>query len=422
MKNGKLLFAMIVISVVLSLTACSKPLDDSTVKKEVEAELVELLADDETIESIEIIKRDTQKETKDTTIYMEVCSNNGKMAYVRYYTASYYLSTNEEWILDVVYQCDVDRWTVAPLKGVDEKEIIASIKDESVIANGEEWYIEVGNIKNIAIDMQETNLDERKDTVVITLTLNDKVQEAKGQLKINYTFDETWKLDYISGNDSFVATTKPGFALEITSEDLIDELTKKEVLLSGGTTYEQTISINEAEISNFIINKEISGAKGTTQRYECSCTLTKSHAMFNLNMVIPYFYKESSGWLIQPMTITPELVSIDIVGDWNGTYIGAGDSGSATLSITECSDNGKIIGVYSYTPSKIDRYRQAGSYQVLGTIDMTTLFMNLTAGDWINKDSSAMSITKKDITAILYIEDSKINGLGQKGVPFIVER
>jgi hypothetical protein len=53
---------------------------------------------------------------------------------------------------------------------------------------------------------------------------------------------------------------------------------------------------------------------------------------------------------------------------------------------------------------------------------MKTLFIKLEAGDWISKDSSAFSFTKSDINAYLMLEDAEINGLGQSGYPFVVEK
>lgn len=70
--------------------------------------------------------------------------------------------------------------------------------------------------------------------------------------------------------------------------------------------------------------------------------------------------------------------SVNIEGKWNGTYNGVGNKGKSSLKITEATKDGKIKGVYSYTPDKIDQYRKAGSYNVSGTIDMSSLIINLT--------------------------------------------
>lgn len=48
--------------------------------------------------------------------------------------------------------------------------------------------------------------------------------------------------------------------------------------------------------------------------------------------------------------------------------------------------------------------------------------MNLAAGDWVVEDPSAMSITKVDITAMVDINESEIEGLGQMGYPFVLTR
>ena len=109
------------------------------------------------------------------------------------------------------------------------------------------------------------------------------------------------------------------------------------------------------------------------------------------------YSSKSDGFPSSTVTTRPEVKKLTL-----RRYFPAKES-------TEATKDGKVKGVYSYTPDKIDQYRKAGSYNVSGTIDMSSLIINLT------EDNNKNVFT--DISAILYIEKSKIKGVGQKGYP-----
>ncbi len=146
----------------------------------------------------------------------------------------------------------------------------------------------------------------------------------------------------------------------ITDEDLIvkQEVSFGESSEDMGNGYflidkstQQTITISKDEISEFNIINQSSKSKGSYQIYEFSCILIKPHA---------------------------------------------------TLNISEISADGIIAGVYSYTPSVTNQVSEPGRSNVSSKIDMSTLFMELTSGDWVNRPSNPFYTTKCDINAILY--------------------
>lgn len=429
---GVVLFSMLA---AVFIVACTDVADEKKIQSDLESYTeYAFLSEGEKIDKVVIEKRQTEKEQKIDTVWCTVTTEDSEISYQKSVVLTYGLYDKEGWILDDVSVNDSRQWVQTPLKGITEEKIPSSLNGRSVVVDEEEWNIETEHIKKISIDDQETNLEEKKDKVTVTLILDSEVEEAKGELVINYKFDNGWKIDSISENKKFTATVKPEVALEITEEDLIAELVNQEFqygeteteLANGNslidTSTQQTITINENEISDFVIESKSSTGKGSYQKYDCTCILTKAHAVFKLAAEIQYYYSGSNGWRVQPMTITPELISVNIEGEWAGTYVSAPWSGDAVLSITRIDDDGTITGVYSYTPSTINQYSQPGSYNVSGKINMSTLVMKLTAGDWVNEDSSALSITKQDITAILCVDDSIINGLGQEGKPFTVEQ
>ena len=302
---------------------------------------------------------------------------------------------------------DKDKSTATPKKGVNEEIIVSSLNGEHVTINDEEWEIKSSNIKNLSIKSQKTNIDERKDNVTVTLILDDDVLEAEGEINIGYIFDKKWEVTAVSNEGEFKTTEKNECELKVRDSDLIDEIAQKEIILFSDTSNSQTVSMAKSEISDFEVYKKTSENRGKARRFYCKGTLTKPNATIEFDTQVYYVYE--GRWLLQPTIIKAELDSVNIEGKWNGTYNGVGNKGKSSLKITEATKDGKIKGVYSYTPDKIDQYRKAGSYNVSGTIDMSSLIINLT------EDNNKNVFT--DISAILYIEKSKIKGVGQKGYP-----
>ena len=407
----------IMVCALMLLTGCSGKISKETVRQDIEPIVSEILSSDQTIDDIEILEYKSD-EKKDTSISIKVMSSDDVAEYTDYFMATYLYSADKEYVFDTAFQVDKDKSTITPIKGVNQDIITSSLKDTSIGVNEETWYL--NDVTDVTIESQDTNLKEKTDTVTISLTVNDKVQQAKGKLKLEYEFTNKWELNTVSQDGEFTVSNKPECALEITDEDLLAELLKNEATICADTSNSQTLTMTEAEISDFEVYKESVESRGSIRRYFCKATLTKPNAKISLDTQIMYDYEGS--WLLQPFVITAKVESVDIEGKWNGTYTGTPYSGKASLDIEEVTEDGKVKGVYSYTPDTITKNSQAGSYKVSGTIDMTSLTMKLEAGDWVVKDSSALSVTKIDITAVIDVENAEIEGLGQETSPFVVKK
>lgn len=411
MKKRIMLITTLAVCMFIFLTACSNQIDKSTIIKDIESDVSKILSSDKKIDDIEILEYNTD-DTKETSISLKLKSSDEVAEYVDYFIATYY-SSDDKWVFDNISQVDKDKSTAIPKKGVNEEIIISSLNGEHVTINDEKWDIKSNNIKNLSIESQNTNIDERKDNVTVTLTLDDDVLEAEGKINISYIFDKKWEVTTVSNEGEFKTTEKSECELKITDSDLISEIAKKEITLFSDTSNSQTVSMSESEISDFEVYKETSERRGKDRRYYCKGTLTKPNAIIEFDTQVYYVYE--GRWLLQPTTIKAELDSVNIEGEWNGTYNGVGSNkGESSLKITEVTEGGTIKGVYSYTPNKIDQYSKAGSYNVSGTIDMSNLLIKLT------EDNTENVFT--DISAILYIEESEIKGVGQEGCPFVVKK
>lgn len=401
-------------------TGCSNVANEKQIKTDLEQyEETDVIKDDEKIEEIAIDKRQTDEDKKTDTVWCTITTQDSEISYQKECVLTYNLDKQKKWTLADVDVNDSDEWVKEPLKGIDEEAISLSLNDETVKVDDTEWYIEESEIKKISIDKQDTDIEQKKDTVLVSLTLESPVQKAEGQLEISYHFEDEWEIDSLAEKKSFTAQDIEGTAINATEKSLTEELVQSEIKLDND---ESNISIEKENISNFKIVNENTEDKGTFKTFECTATITKPTAVFQIAANIGYLYSEEEGWTCQPVTIKSTLESLNIVGEWKGTYNGPPYSGEAVLNILSLDENGTITATYSYTPETTSDYSQPGSYNVSGKIDFETLHMDLEAGDWIAEPSKTLSVTKANIRANLYVNDSIIEGLGQEGNVFTLKR
>ena len=355
MKKSYLL--ILLVAIMLLFTGCDKVADE----KQIQADLGtytydDLLGANETITAIEIEKRQTEKDRKMDVVWCNISTENGECAYEKGAVLTYTLYDKGGWILDYVTVDDSSQWIISPLVGVTNEMISDSLKDISIVAEGELWAITEDDMKNLSIDAHDTNLEGKRDTVTATLTITDKVEEAAGTIVLNYIFNNSWELDSVSGDDAFTVSTIAGKEISVSDDDLLAVLPGQTVEYGQTTDNSiffssdaQTITVNQDEISNFTIESQETTDRGTHQTYMCSATVTKPHATFALTATIPYYYDSVVGWTQAPDYIDIELncVAVNVEGEWSGTYRDIFD-GTVVLNITSADEQGNISGTYSY--------------------------------------------------------------------------
>ncbi|RGT12131.1 hypothetical protein [Dorea formicigenerans] len=419
-------------AIMLCIMGCSSVPKEKDIKEDIikaSSSTPNLLSKGEKITDFEIKDRETDKKQKYDHAICEVVTEKENVSYTKEVEVTYY-KYDKGWSLSDISVNDSKEWTIAPTKGVNKKQIIASLVSRDVKTDGGAWTIEDGEISDVTIKQQDTDIAKGTDKVTVKVNLKGMVESATGIVKAEYTFDKEWKLKNIENQNDFKVKDDPNKALKIDETGLIQALAGKVITVGeqkndlGGGFYiidnsmKQEIEINPDEISEFSINREEKYDKGTEYTYECSCKLTKADVKYTLQ--IKYYYDYGNEWKEPTIDITPVVNAEDInlSGKWIGTYNGAGDDGSVELNIT--SDDGKnYSGTYSYTPN--ESYGHAGSYNVSGTFG-DTMQLTLTAGDWISKPDKPLSIEKQDVTVRYYIDDSKLKGTGQSGYPFEVSK
>lgn len=410
----------------LLLTGCGNSVANEKKIQEDLTSYADFLNADEKITNVEIENRQTEKDAKTDTIWCSITTEDEECSYQKDVVLIYGVHDDGGWLLDDVAISSKKEWVIAPLTGIKEENVPTSLKNESIVIDGEHWEI---TPRDISFSQHHTDLKSKTDTITAHITIEDDVQEATGELTLVYTFDNAWKIKTISGEETFTVSTIEGRELDVSEENLSEVLAGEEYqygIPENTSVYFtsdlQTVTISKNDVSNLVIDNIEIKSKGTIQTYTCHCTLTKPNAEFAINATLTYRYSGADGWTIQPRTVALKCTSVAMLGDWNGTYNSVGDKGKAVLSITDVSEDGTISGVYSYTPNNITQYSHAGSYYVSGKIDFATMLIKLDAGEWVNEPSKYLSIEKADIIARLYVDDSQISGKGHHGYTFNLAR
>lgn len=421
MKNKRwrvIMMGMLVAFSGMVFGACSvgKELAEEVVLEVVKSELIDALSSEETLDEIELLDRVTDKENKLDELLYKVITNDGETEYEKYYSARYDLVDNE-WIMDDVEAVDKDKWEQTPLKGVGENNVLSDMAGEMLMIDGEVWEITKDNVSSLTVVNHETNLEKKRDSITVQFTINDMIEQAIGQVTVEYAFGNAWRKDAVIAGE-FTVSTKPNFELKISEKDLLEELENQEISAFS----KQVIEIAESEISDFVIESQNAMYKGCVQKYECSCILTKPNAVLNLQIEFIYEYRDSQGWVMSETNTDAQIVSLDIVGEWKGIYNAIGVDGVMVLNIMDLTEDGTIVGTYSYEPEWTDGWSSApGSYKLSGWIDMSTLQIELLAGDWILKDT-ADEYAKESVSARFYVDSQKISGTGHEGSSFTAKR
>ncbi len=424
LKKRRIILLGCVMIGLMGLVACSAP-SEKEIIEELEPIFKECeIIEDVTVDSIEIV----DSEKYEDAIEYDICvvSNDGVVSYEKYVTVTYEKNEERKWKLKRVAE-DQSMEVRSPIAGIaleGENSILVSLVDYTILEDGESWKITETNVTNAEIIEQTTDLEKKTDSVIVSLVVEDDVMQIVGKFTLDYVFTDKWELESVAGEDTFEASYIQGMELNVQEEDLTAEITKQSFVIkksAEGTyvttqaeTEARTVNINSDDFSNLKIIEEKVEGKGTIHTFVCEGILKKHGiAEFKIQAVVPYYFV-SGNWLIQPISISYEVVSIDIIGDWNGTYVYAPDGGEAKLSIDSLDEEGNITGIYSFTPTTTTKYQQPGSYYVSGKIDFNTMNMELIAGDWIVTPSKiSLTNKKQDIVATLYVNDGVIVGTAQ---------
>lgn len=404
--RGRVVAVLGVISAILLLSACTAVAvpNESKVEKDVEGVLNNNYSSSETIETVEIVKRKTEKNIKSDTVWCKVETNDEEALYVRYFTLYYQLYDKGGWILENWEEDQTDKWGSTPLVGVNVDTIRNSLIGVSADIDGELWEIEPDNIGNLAIDEQETNLEQKRDVILATVDIKSDVLVAQGKLRIDYVYDEGWYLSNYNIDTPFATSYQANAELKMTDDILISEITKKAMIFDEGST-EQIINITSDEISEFKADKGIVQERGTVQIFNCSFILDKKVAVLSVEAKVIYQYGSVSNWSISDIIFSPKVVSVDMKGEWVGEYT-YNRGYKLVLNVSEVAGDGTITSTFHFSGLPVNPSGSSGSYKLAGGIDFKELKIYLEGKEWISGEGQEVSMDK--MYGTIYIQEEKI--------------
>lgn len=417
MKKNLVILITLILSLVVLVGCGASVAKEKQIQEDLEAFSDKVFLDDgETITSLVIDKRDTDKKQKTDRVWCTVTTEKDDISYERGVMLDYYLYDKAGWTLDDYTIDDSEKWVIRPLKGVNEGEISTSLIGKTIMVDDEEWGIGEGEVSNLSIQSQNTNLEKNTDQVTVEIVLESDVERVTGVVTADYQFDKAWKITNLSVKDTLSAEIKDGKALNIDAEKLKADVNghQEEYGLKDNT---HKITIKKSGIEDLKIVSQQSESKGCTQVIHYSAKLVKKNVTFNMDAETTYTYSEDK-WTYQGTQVDLSLDSVDLLGTWKGTYTAVISDGVNELDITEVDGN-NITATYSYTPYKII---EPGSYTVQGEFNPETLELVLQAGDWVQEPTKGTTYVKSNVSATLYVDEGTMEGIGHDGNGFVMSK
>ena len=391
---------------------------------------------DQKIESVEILDEETNRDEWTHVATVKIDSHDDKIAYIQFAQMSYYRDEEREWVLSGISAERMNQWTTAPLVGASEELINSSARSsllwQNVIIDGDDWHIDDSVIENVIISNHNTDLNNRRDTVTATITLGSEAMTAEGQIELEFVFDNGWSLSNQRGTTPFVSQYRPNAVMELSNEQLLDELVRGDASILREMYFEgQSVTMARNEISNFAISDYESSNKGASRVYNFSFNLEKGIITYNVDAQVYYHFDGMSGWIPGQyrnpgvpapapapgsdgiFSFTPRVSAVALEGTrWIGTY--SPNTGYRYQS-TDMTQTQLIIEVVEVSSDYALRTTLIGSppeisQTSIGTFDISNLTINLIFDEW--KETPAL-ILGTHITLEQFLDRSKINITGK---------
>ena len=419
-KLTTIALALLTITFISLLSACSgvSVPNENKIKEDLENR-IDYYIGLEVIDKVEIVKRKTDDEAKEDMVWCQVESNDSKASYIRNFIIMYALYDEGGWQFEEFHGDQKENWSSTPLAGVDSKTINTSLSGFSINIDDEEWAIDSNTIDSFTISKQETQLEQKKDIVVVAMIINDDVLTAQGELEFVFKYEDGWKLSDYRVFKPFETSAKAHTKLEISDDILINAIAKKPMILGEGKT-EQLINIELTEISEFSLIDSVSENKDTTQIYNCSFKLDKKLVDLNVNAQVVYQYDKVNGWNISDISCQPSISSVNIEGEWIGEYAVYSGDVKLNLNISQVADDGSMTATFNFSAAPTNPSYESGSYKAIGGVDFNTLRVVIEGVEWIEQPPGLPYSWFINLDGCLRIDSSVIKAIS--GTAFEVKK
>jgi len=362
------------------------------IKKELSEDGRSIIPSSQTVESVEILEEETNREDWTHFATVLVDSFDEEINYVKYATMSYFRNEDREWILSDIIPERANMWSISPRIGAREDLIESSVRDslmwQMITIDGEEWYIDESTIESISISNQNTNLNSRKDIVIADVVLGSDAMTARGKIELEFVFNDYWSLSSYSGSAPFTSEYRPNAMMELSNEQLLNEFVRSDATILREMSYNgQSFTVARDEISNFSISDFETSDKGANRLYNFSFMAEKGVITYAVNAQVFYHFDSMSGWIPGDFTTTPEVSSVNLVGTkWLGTYRSGfwlssyNPQTQLIIEITEVTSDGSVRATLTGFAPEI-------SQTSIGTFDISGLSLKLMFDEWIIEPS-----------------------------------
>ena len=414
-KKTKICLLCILFMMIFS--ACGKEVaDEEKIKADIEnCAQKDIINESETIDSVAIEKRQTDKSNKLDKVWCKIVTKNADVSFEKEVVLEYGLYDKDGWLLDEIDVNPKNEWIIKPLRGTSKGEVLQAIKGQTVIVGTDTWIINDSNVIESNIDEQNTNLENKTDEILLSVTLEEDVERLLCNLTVEFTFDSKWKYYSMDVSDSEVEVRSD--ISPIVDKEVIMNIIEAQEIVVGKGNDTQKIKISSDEISDLTINGCLLENKGCTQKYDCEFELSKPMAQIKMNTDIRYEYSKENGWKTTLESFNMDVTELKLLGTWKGD---GWRNHSIILTVTDWDiERNEIAALFEYIDNDYDKY--SGSYYVSGSIDLENMIMHLVAKDWKREPKAPHPIDKEDIWALVYMDNPKMVGKGQRGYPFEIK-
>jgi len=299
-----------------------------------EADIRSFLGNNETIDSIKIVERNTDTENGSDTIQVEVISNDGEVSNTRFFVMQYYLIEFEDedetrWHLDNISPIRENLWTTIPLAGAADSLFKDALMWIHLNIDGDDWYIDDESLDSVTVSSRNTQLEAGRDSVIVDVTLTSPALAAEGQVELDFEFNvgRGWSSVGHSMVTPFTSEYHPHAILEMTDEQMLNKIIEmRQFVFSSGNTA-QDVHLNQEQISNLALVNMTTSNKGTHREYQHRFNLHKELVDFEIDIQSIYNFDALGGWAIQNIQLTPRVTEVRLDGTrWGGIYTHSSNS------------------------------------------------------------------------------------------------
>lgn len=195
MKRSACLILMVCLHCLI-LTGCTPSPPKEAVMKEHFLSACSSLSNEVSLDEFNIIKRQTDKNSKSDISHCEIKFRSDNVEYTQYYVLSFNYYDKGGWILDEITEVR-DQWTCRPLKGVDKDIELEKMRTDPQNYFRTSW-------DTIVLKEQVTSLDKNTDVLTVDCSIDSVIFSARCVYDMTYKFDTSlgeWRFAHVSAGE-----------------------------------------------------------------------------------------------------------------------------------------------------------------------------------------------------------------------------